>query len=85
MRRSQLLKQTRDAQRIIANVSLGRSRDSATDYQSYYDPLIRDARALYIMARHFPDRVKSLGPDTLLSLVDAISKGRYNTRCRRRT
>jgi hypothetical protein len=75
----QLLKQTRDAQRIIANVSLGQVKDSATDYQSYYDPLIRDAQALYIMARHFPDRVKSLGPDTLLSLVDAISKGRYNT------
>jgi hypothetical protein len=75
----QLLKQTRDAQRIIGNVSLGQVKDSATDYQNYYDPLIRDAQALYIMARHFPDRVKSLGPDTLLSLVDAISKGRYNT------
>ncbi|MBL8633022.1 MAG: alpha-2-macroglobulin [Myxococcales bacterium] len=75
----QLLKQTRDAQRIIGSVSLGQVKDSATDYQNYYDPLIRDAQALYIMARHFPDRVKSLGPDTLLSLVDAISKGRYNT------
>lgn len=75
----QLLKQTREAQRIIGAVNLGQMKDSASDYQSYYDPLIRDAQALYIMARHFPERVKSLGADALLSLVEPISKGRYNT------
>jgi len=31
------------------------------------------------MARHFPERVKSLGADALLSLVEPIAKGRYNT------
>ncbi len=75
----QLLKQTRDAQRIIANVQLGQVKDSAADYQNYYDPLIRDAQALYIMARHFPDRAKSLPADALLSIVEPIAKGRYNT------
>lgn len=75
----QLLKQTRDAQRIIANVSLGQVKDSSADYQSYYDPLIRDAQTLYLLARHFPDRIKSLGADALLSLIEPIAKGRYNT------
>ena len=75
----QLLKQTRDAQRIMASVQLGQVKDSASDYQNYYDPLIRDAQALYIMARHFPDKVKSLPADALLTIVDPIAKGRYNT------
>jgi len=75
----QLLKQTRDAQRIMASVTLGQIKDSAADYQNYYDPLIRDAQALYIMARHFPERIKGLGADALLTLVEPIAKGRYNT------
>lgn len=74
-----LLKQNRDAQRLIARVNLGDVKDSAADYQNYYDPLIRDAQTLYIMARHFPDKVKSLPADALLTLVEPIAKGRYNT------
>lgn len=75
----QLLKQNRDANRMVAGVQLGQVKDSAADYENYYDPLIRDAQTLYLLSRHFPDKAKSLPADALLSVVEPIAKGRYNT------
>ncbi len=74
-----LLKQERKAQALIAESKLGEIGDAAIDYQNYYDPLVRDAQLLYILARHFPERVSKLDGDALLALVEPITKNRYNT------
>jgi uncharacterized protein YfaS (alpha-2-macroglobulin family) len=74
-----LLKQERPAGRIIAEAKLGQLKDADSDYQNYYDPLIRDAQLLYLLARHFPDRVKDLPAESLTALVEPIAQSRYNT------
>ena len=45
----------------------------------YYDPLIHDAQALYLLARHFPARVKALPPEVIAGMVKPIAEQRYNT------
>ena len=74
-----LLKQERKAQALIAESKLGEAGDRVSDYQNYYDPLVRDAQLLYILARHFPERLGKLDGDALLALVEPITQNRYNT------
>lgn len=74
-----LLKQERKAQALIAESKLGEVGDQQIDYQNYYDPLIRDAQLLYILARHFPERLAKLDGDAVMKLVEPIMKNRYNT------
>ncbi len=74
-----MLKQERPAARIIAEAKIGQVKDADSDYQNYYDPLIRDAQLLYLLVRHFPDRVKDLPADALNALVEPIAQSRFNT------
>ena len=74
-----LLKQDKVADKIIAELKLGQLGDKDADYLNFYDPLIRDAQLLFVLARHFPERIPQLGGDALLALVDPISKERYST------
>jgi len=77
----QLLKQDREAARLIAGPEklLRRSAVGDYDYGYYYDPLIRDASVLYLLARHFPERAKALPPRALENIVEPLSRGWYNT------
>ncbi|MBI1889729.1 MAG: alpha-2-macroglobulin [Burkholderiales bacterium] len=45
----------------------------------FYDSLIHDAQALYLLSRHFPARVKALPPAAMANMVKPIADGRYNT------
>lgn len=76
----QLLKQDRTAAELIAPLAtaLG-ERKSAWRFEAYYDPMIRDAATLYLLARHFPERARALPPDTMLAMVRSIQAGQYNT------
>jgi hypothetical protein len=49
----------------------------APDYDHYYDPLTADGFTLYLLAKHFPGRLRALPPDALLKLGDEIAK--FNT------
>ncbi len=51
----------------------------APDYDHYYDGLIRDSRLLAILAENFPDRLKKLPGDAILSLVNPLRSGSFNT------
>lgn len=76
----QLLKQERPAAELIAPLVKQLEAGSADfRYADYTDPTIRDAQLLYLLARHFPARLKSLAPNTLQRFVAPLSKGRYNT------
>ncbi len=48
-------------------------------YERYYDPLIRNAQTLYLAARHFPERTKTLPEAALETMVRAVQTGHYNT------
>lgn len=49
--------------------------------EAYYfvDPLLEDAQALYLLARHFPARAKALPPEVMAKLVKTLGENRYNT------
>lgn len=74
-----LLKQERKAQQLAKELKLGVLSEADADYANYYDPLIRDSVVLYILARHFPDRLAKLDGDVMLGLVGMVGKGSYNT------
>jgi alpha-2-macroglobulin len=48
-------------------------------YWYYYDPMIADAQALYIVSRHFPQRAKRVEARTLQAIIAPIQRGQYNT------
>ncbi len=72
-----LLRVDRKAEDIIDGLKLGDAVEA--DYDNYYDSLVRDAQLLYILARHFPERIKSLDGDDILQVVDPVLKGYYST------
>jgi hypothetical protein len=73
----QLLKQDRLAVNIIGNSKLG---DRLTpDDSDYYSGQVRDAQFLYILARHFPDRLRRLSADEILAVIEPLQHGNYDT------
>jgi hypothetical protein len=77
-----LLKQDGDADRLIAGSQkvLERSMiENAYRFERYYDPLIRDATTLYLLAKHFPERAHTLSPQALQNIVRPLQKDQYNT------
>jgi uncharacterized protein YfaS (alpha-2-macroglobulin family) len=76
----QLQKQDRAASSLMdKQVERLVKRGKPISYGRYYDSLIHDAQALYLLARHFPSRVKALPPEVMVALVKPISDGQYNT------
>ncbi len=76
----QLLQQHPLANELISKPIklLGASKQSAI-YGHYYDDVVRNAQTLYLVSRHFPDRVKDINATGLNNIMQPISAGRYNT------
>lgn len=76
----QLLKQDRQAGELLTPVVdvLGK-RTTPFAWSDYYDPLTHDSRVIYLLARHFPDRLKRLPADTLIKLMEPLQRGSFNT------
>ena len=73
-----LLRQDRLANGIIGGIKFGEA--AGVDYRYYYyDHLTRNAELLYILSRHFPERLKSLTGAELEDMAQYIAKGYYNT------
>ncbi|MFC0226221.1 alpha-2-macroglobulin family protein [Serratia aquatilis] len=47
--------------------------------QNYFDPLVQDATRLYLITRHFPEKVSSIPPQVLENMVKALREERYTT------
>jgi len=76
----QLLKQEKPANELLGPMVKQLEVGGATyRYANYSDPTIRDAQLLYLLARHFPARLKSLEPTTFARFVTPIANGAYNT------
>lgn len=76
----QLLQQNNIAAELLkpSLKTLDEAQDSY-QYQSYYDPMIRDAQTLYLLAKHFPDELKKLQPTFLQTIAKAVQQNHFNT------
>jgi alpha-2-macroglobulin len=84
-----MLKQDKEADAMIAgpqrllereakNGSYG-SGGEAYFYDDYMDPLIRDSSVLYLLARHFPERARTLSPRAMENISRPLESGLVNT------
>ena len=78
-----LMQRNDDADRIIRNVPWSPQKRDLGE-ETYYDPVVHDAQLLYLLARHFPDRLGAAPPVALETISAAVS-GNRAIRCRRRT
>ena len=77
-----LLKQDKEADKLIAGpekVLVRAQIENVYRFNRYYDPLVRDAATLYLIAKHFPERAKALPPIALQNILRPLQKGWYNT------
>ncbi|CAI1097970.1 Alpha-2-macroglobulin family N-terminal region [Serratia entomophila] len=58
---------------------LSKAYDQAWWTQNYFDPLVQDATRLYLITRHFPEKVASIPPQALENMVRALKEERYTT------
>lgn len=70
-----LMQRTDDAERIIRAVPFSNQRNAVGE-EIYYDGLVHDAQLLYLLARHFPDRLAAVPPSVLEGLAKAVSQNR---------
>ena len=71
-----LLRNDTLAESLIAGYRLGESTQPDTDFHTR---LGRDAQYIYLVARHFPDRMAQLDGDAVRGLVEPIFENRFNT------
>ena len=70
-----LMRQDHDAEKAITAVRFG--EDSAADL--YDDPMTRDGFLLYVLSKHFPERLSSMPATALESLAARINSNVYNS------
>ncbi len=72
----QLLKNQNEADHLIKQFKPQAQSSSKNDF---YDNNIANAQYLYLIARHFPDRLPEVGDKLVLELVAALNRGEINT------
>jgi len=66
-----------EANSLVSGYRIGNhASDAYSDFQS---PLTLDAQYVYLLANHFPDRLKALQGKGIRELVAPVFGGRYNT------
>ena len=71
-----LLRNDTLAERLISGYSLGASSRPDTDFDTR---LGRDAQYVYLLARHFPERMARLDGTAVRRLVEPVFENRFNT------
>ncbi|ASQ45894.1 alpha-2-macroglobulin family protein [Legionella clemsonensis] len=72
----QLLKSFAEANELIAKYKVQTQTDYPTDF---HDSNIANAQYLYLIARHFPERLPQMGKQLVMQLVKAINSDEINT------
>lgn len=80
----QMLKQDKVAQQLLQPVWLDFveriEKNLRHDYRDYYyDPLVHDAKVLYLIAKHFPAKLKQLPPQTFERFGAFVREGWYHS------
>lgn len=65
------------AYELIKRFKVGQSKEY--DYEHFHDPLVRDTQYLYVLAKHFPDRLKDMPAAEIETAFGPIAQGNYNT------
>ncbi len=73
-----LMQRNADADRLIRGVPWSQQKRQWAD-DVYYDPVVHDAQLLYLVARHFPDRMSSVPSAALEGIGQAISGNRVSS------
>jgi len=75
-----LMHQDHEADQAIAAIRFEQAAAPGTpDDGMYDDPMTRDGFLLYVLSKHFPDRLSALGPEVLESLATRINSNRYHS------
>ncbi len=76
-----LLKMDDEANKLLQPTwkQLGKAYSKAWWTQNYFDPLVQDATRLYLITRHFPEKVSSIPPQALENMVLALRDEHYTT------
>jgi uncharacterized protein YfaS (alpha-2-macroglobulin family) len=69
-----LMRQDRDAESLIS----GTRFDAPVD-ELYNDPMTRDALLLFIISRHFPERLKDVPSDVFTTMAKRVTDGYYHS------
>jgi uncharacterized protein YfaS (alpha-2-macroglobulin family) len=72
-----LMHQDRDAADAISSLRFADA--AASDPVGYSDEMTRDGFLLYVLARHFPERVQKLPPQVLEKVAALITTGQYHS------
>jgi len=72
-----LMHQDRDAAEAISSLRFADA--AASDPFGYSDEMTRDGFLLYVLARHFPERVYKLPPQVLERIAALITTGQYHS------
>jgi uncharacterized protein YfaS (alpha-2-macroglobulin family) len=70
-----LMRQDRDADQAIAAIRFGELQDSGL----YNDPMTRDGFLLYVLSKHFPERLSTVPAAAMENLAARISANTYNS------
>ena len=73
-----LMQRNADADRIIRKVPWAHEKHD-WDEDVYYDAVVHDAQLLYLISRHFPDRINSVPPTALEGIGNAINGNRVSS------
>jgi hypothetical protein len=73
-----LMQRNADADRIIAKVPWSAAKRDFGD-ELYYGDVVHDAQLLYLLARHFPNRLGTAPPAALETTSKAVSGNRLNS------
>ena len=73
-----LMQRNSDADRIIRGVPWSQQKHQGME-DVYYDPVVHDAQLLYLLARHFPDRMSGVPSAALEAIGNAISGNRVSS------
>ncbi|MDF7680225.1 alpha-2-macroglobulin [Enterobacteriaceae bacterium ESL0689] len=76
-----MLKMDDEASKLLQPTwqQLSRAYNKGWWTQNYFDPLVQDATRLYLITRHFPEKVSSIPPQVLENMVKSLKEERYTT------
>lgn len=69
-----LMRQDRDAENLISG-----TRFDAPANELYNDPMTRDALLLFVISRHFPERLKTVPSEVFTTMAKRVTDGYYHS------
>jgi uncharacterized protein YfaS (alpha-2-macroglobulin family) len=69
-----LMRQDRDAESLISG-----TRFDAPANELYNDPMTRDALLLFVISRHFPERLKTVPSEVFTTMAKRVTDGYYHS------